>query len=82
VRADEIVTAKEAILVGSSLQVVAITQWNEAILNPRTGYDGRAGPVATYLNGLLEYDQVPRPSSRLHTPVPYGYLSGMREQLE
>lgn len=81
IHADEILTAQEAFLCSSTMQVVGITQWGEQVLHLLTGYDGKTGPIVTYLNGLITYDSRPRPDSDVHTPVPYGYLSGMREQL-
>lgn len=81
IHGDEILTAEEAFLCSSSLGVVGITGWNGATLNLLTGHDGQTGPVVTYLNGLISADTEYRAGSNLHTPIPYGYLSGMREQL-
>jgi 4-amino-4-deoxychorismate lyase len=53
----------EMLLMGSSVKVAPIVQWDNRMIG-----DGKPGPVATALLGLLEEDM--RESDRL-IPVPY-----------
>jgi 4-amino-4-deoxychorismate lyase len=64
--------AAEVMLLGSSLPVMPVVQWDDA----RVG-DGAPGMAALQLRALLQADMAPREGSGVHTPVPYGYLTGM-----
>ena len=56
-------TSREMMLIGSSVKVVSVVQWDDHIMG-----DGKPGPVATALRELLEEDM--RSSDRL-IDVPY-----------
>ena len=70
-----VASAKEAFLVCSTWQVVPVTS-----LDRKSIADGVAGITALALHYMLDNDRGETDSPN-HTPVPYGYASGMRSQL-
>ena len=64
--------AAEVFLVGSSLPVMPVVQWDDAIIG-----DGTVGLGALQLRTMMQQDAKPRPGSDQHVAVPYGYLTGM-----
>ncbi len=71
----EVAAAKEAFVVASTWQVAPVTS-----LNGKPIADGVAGITALALHYMLDNDRIETASPN-HTPVPYGYASGMRSQL-
>jgi hypothetical protein len=45
-------------------------------------YVDQAGPVSLGLNEMLVADRQYKKGSDKHTEVPYGYMTGMRSQLQ
>jgi hypothetical protein len=45
-------------------------------------YVEQAGPVSLALNAMLVADREYRQGSDRHTEVPYGYMTGMKSQLQ
>ncbi len=74
---DEAFAAKEIMCIGSAMGVVGIHHWDEVAIG-----DGKPGAVANALYQLLLADMDPeRGDPQMHTAVPYGYLTGMKDQL-
>jgi len=63
IEVDEARAAREMMLLGSSVKVVSIVQWDDQIIG-----DGKPGPIVKLLRGLLDEDM--RSSDRL-IDVPY-----------
>lgn len=67
--------AQEVFLVGSSLPVMPVVQWDETIIG-----DGTVGIVALQIRVMLQQDQQPKEEgSDQHTEVNYGFMTGMME---
>lgn len=77
----ELAGAREAFAVSTRHGVVGISHFNDKWVGDHE-FEGQAGPVSLALNALLELDREPVPGSAKHTEVPYGYLTGMRSQLQ
>lgn len=65
-------SAAEVMVIGSSLPVMPVVQWDDVTVG-----DGTPGIAALQLRALLQGDQQLRPGSTQHREVPYGYLTGM-----
>lgn len=76
IHVDEIKTSLEVMLCGSSIGVVPVTHWDDDAI-----HDGTPGIIALALHKVLKMHQMPTEDSYNHVAVPYGYLTGMREQL-
>lgn len=76
ITSDDVMGALEAMLINSIGGVVPITHLDGAPIA-----DGTAGAIALALQQLLINDREPREGSPRHVPVPYGALTGMRNQL-
>lgn len=73
---DELKGAAEALLASSTHGVVGLTHVDGHPIG-----DGRPGLVTVALQAVLENDREPRAGSPVHTPVPYGGLTGMESNL-
>lgn len=71
VTAEDIRTAKEIMMVGSSVQVFPVLEWDKA----RVG-GGKVGPVCLTLRSLILRDMY-TPGAEHHAEVPYGALTNM-----
>jgi len=69
---EEAKAAAEVFLVGTSLPVMSVVEWDDCKIG-----DGQVGIVALELRALILKDMVVRTGSEQHTEVPYGYLTGM-----
>lgn len=80
IHSDEVLAAKEAMLVDTGLLVSSLVSWNGQLIA-----DGRPGVHALAFATMLENDRLPDEgglsASENHTEVPYGYVTGMRGQL-
>ena len=63
--------SREVMLVGSSLPVMPVVQWDDVLIA-----DGTPGLAALQLRVVLQTDMEPRANSGQHVGVPYGYLTG------
>ena len=59
-------------MTGSSLPLMPVVAWDDAVFD-----DGTAGVVALGMRDALLEDQETIQLGTQHTPVPYGYLTGM-----
>lgn len=73
---DEVLTANEVFVVGHLTATHGIITIDES----RVG-DGLVGTTTLALHYLIDNDAQPKENSPLHTPVPYGYMAGMHDQL-
>lgn len=76
----EITSAKEAFLVCTTYIIVPIRSVDGKPVN-----DNMSGQTTLALHYMLDNDLQPPPAgvfSARHTPVPYGYMTGMRSQLK
>lgn len=64
--------AAEVFLIGSSLPIMPVVQWDTAQIG-----DGTVGLGALQVRVMLVDDMKPRAGSDQHVEVPYGYLTGM-----
>jgi hypothetical protein len=63
--------------------VVGISHFDEKWIGEDAHeYAEQAGPVSLALNEMLVADRQYRQGSDRHTEVPYGYMTGMRSQLQ
>jgi len=76
IHCDEVLAAKEAFLMSSSLMVMPIISWNGSKIG-----DGMSGQSAIAFSLLLERDRKPKEGSTQHIEIPYGAVTGMRSQL-
>eukprot|EP00879_Flechtneria_rotunda_P006201 GHRR01006519.1.p1 GENE.GHRR01006519.1~~GHRR01006519.1.p1 ORF type:complete len:108 (+),score=17.15 GHRR01006519.1:516-839(+) len=77
---DELKAAKEAFAVSTREGVVGISHIDDQFIGQHAFVD-QAGPVSLALNEMLMVDRQPKEGSTRHTEVPYGYMTGMRDQL-
>ena len=68
--------AKEVFLVGGSRVVMPVIKWDDVPIG-----DGVPGQTTLGLRQMLLNDRNPEMNTSVHIPVPYGYLTKMREQL-
>jgi branched-subunit amino acid aminotransferase/4-amino-4-deoxychorismate lyase len=72
----DISEAAEMFMTGGSVPVAAVTEWDGRNIG-----DGTVGVMVLALRQMILNDMIPRKDSGIHTPVPYGALTGMPEDL-
>lgn len=73
---NDIAEADEAFMTGGSVPVMAVTQWDGRDIG-----DGTVGVQALAIRQMIVNDMEPVEYSGQHTPVPYGMLTGMPEDM-
>lgn len=71
---DEAKKAKEVIVTGTTIPVMGVTHVDGELID-----DGSVGVTALAFNALVYNDAEYKETSTVHTEVPYGYLTGMKE---
>lgn len=71
---DEAQKALEVIVTGTTIPVMGIIRWDGEDIE-----DATVGKTALAFNMLIYNDAEYKETSTVHTEVPYGYLTGMKE---
>lgn len=73
---DEVLSAREAFLVGSSLRVMPVVSWDGRPIN-----GGVVHAASLAMDRLVYNDMTVVDGNDQLLPIPYGYVTGMRSQL-